>query len=196
MLALVAGADAGSHLSGLAGPVAEVSLPPEREHYVGLGGEADFVAAREAWLDEVDAIDAAAGYVQPEDDEESVVAGVEAPDYPPSPRRAGFVRARAAQWDGWRAHAFACVDAALGFSGSEGAMEYKSLDAAGLGVPALVSQDRVNRVNLTARRSRGTNRQNLAAGGNEWGASLLSSVKAGAALPPPPPSCAGRPFSL
>ncbi|AOR76862.1 hypothetical protein [Novosphingobium resinovorum] len=191
VLALVAGEAPCVDVPGMEEGAA---LPPERADYVAAAGEARFGDAREAWLDAVDAIDAAAGYVQPLDDEEAAAGDAgEAPDYPEAPVRGPFLRESGAQWDRWQARAFARVDGAL--SGGEGAapMEYKSLGG-GAGVSAL---DCVNRVNLLAPRRWGsTVRQKCMGSGNGCPAALLSSVKAGAALPPPPPSCAGRPFSF
>ncbi|MFT4055985.1 MAG: hypothetical protein QM681_15890 [Novosphingobium sp.] len=191
VLALVAGEEPCADVPGMEEGAA---LPPERADYVAAAGEARFGDAREAWLDAVDAIDAAAGYVQPLDEGEIAAEGEgEAPDYPEAPVRGPFLRESGAQWDRWQARAFARVDGAL--SGAEGAapMEYKSLGG-GAGVAAL---DRVNRVNLPAPRRWGsTAGQKCSGAGNACPAALLSGVKAGAALPPPPPSCAGRPFSL
>lgn len=190
VLALVAGEEPCADVPGME---AGAALPPERADYVAAAGEARFGDAREAWLDTVDAIDAAAGYVRPLDEGEAAAGdGAEAPDYPEAPVRGPFLRESGAQWDRWQARAFARVDGALW--GGEGAapMEYKSLEGGG-GVAAL---DRVNRVNLLALRRWGsTAGQKSSEAGNACPASLLSSVKAGAALPPPPPSCAGRPFS-
>ncbi|EZP83607.1 hypothetical protein BV97_00792 [Novosphingobium resinovorum] len=195
VLALVAGEEPCADVPGMEEGAA---LPPERADYVAAAGEARFGDAREAWLDAVDAIDAAAGYVQPLGyDEVSAGDAGEAPDYPEAPVRGPFLRESGAQWDRWQARAFARVDRAL--SGGEGAapMEYKSLEAKMEVSGGVAALDRVNRVNLLAPRRWGsTAGQKCSEAGNACPASLLSSVKAGAALPPPPPSCAGRPFSF
>jgi hypothetical protein len=67
VLALVAGEEPCADVPGMEDGTA---LPPERADYVAAAGEARFGDAREAWLDAVDAIDAAAGYVQPLDEGE------------------------------------------------------------------------------------------------------------------------------
>ncbi|PNU01999.1 hypothetical protein [Novosphingobium guangzhouense] len=169
-LALVAGEDPRADVPDARLAAGQgAALPPEREDYIAETAGAGFVAAREQWLDAVDAINAAAGYVPPLDDEDAradcggAQAGASAPDYPAPPGRSAFLQAGAARWDGWQARAFARVDDAL-FSyafvaaGNAAPMEYKSLEGVwgegpgegpgeGAGVAAM---DRVNRVNLLA----------------------------------------------
>jgi hypothetical protein len=183
MLAVVAGERAGLGADGVAAADASApgALPPARAEYLEASDGPGWIAARGAWIDAVEAIDrAVAGDT-----------GSEEPDYPPAPERADLHRASAARWDGWQSRAFARVDALLA-----GEMEYKSMDgpgAAGAGEGAGgLALDRVNRVNLTARRRRGAAGQKVSEAGNAGTPSPLSGVKAGAALPPPLPSCAGR----
>ncbi|MFS0848148.1 hypothetical protein AB3M93_01605 [Novosphingobium panipatense] len=168
---------------GAAGGERAGAMPLGRSAYVAEGDRA-FVAANEAWLDEVEAIDGAFeaehGF-EPASEDHDRRPDVPEPVYPPRPSRSVHRSARATRWDGWQARAVSRVDAELA-----GEIEYKSLE----GLP----QDRVNRVNLSVGRQRGTDRQNEAGAGNAPAVSLLFDVKAGAALPPPPPSCAGRPF--
>lgn len=179
-------------------------LPPPRAAYLEAAVDTAWIEARTAWFDEVDAIDRALA----EDEGGEEDGGAAASDYPPGPERADFHEASAARWDGWQSRAFARVDALLAAE-----VEIKSMDGLG-GVRWADSRrettgsggesgpdgagnaalDRVNRVNLSARRPIGTVCQNVSEGGNASANLMLSIVKAGAALPPPLPSCAGRHF--
>ncbi|WP_157222497.1 hypothetical protein [Novosphingobium sp. AP12] len=185
MLAVVAGERPGLGPDGLAADAQEPgALPPARADYLEASAGPGWIEVRGAWLDAVEAIDRAVA-ADPD---------AEAPDYPPAPERADLHQTSAARWDAWQSRAFARVDALLA-----GEMEYKSLGgpgAAGAGEGAgVLALDRVNRVNLTARRRRGAAGQKVMGSGNARACSPLSGVKAGAALPPPLPSCAGRHFS-
>ncbi|WP_404482223.1 hypothetical protein [Novosphingobium sp. BL-52-GroH] len=107
VLALVAGEHPGADLvdlamAGEACGEAE-SLPPGREAYVCASAGAAFDAAREAWLNATEALDAGPD-----------------PAWPRAPDPAAFRRASAGRWDAWQARAFARVDAMAG-------MEFKSL---------------------------------------------------------------------
>lgn len=127
VLALVAGEHPGADLVDLAmaGEACgeAVSLPPGRGAYVCASAGAAFDAAREAWLDATEALDAGPD-----------------PAWPRAPDPAAFRRASAGRWDAWQARAFARVDAMAG-------MEFKSLPPRS----GEVLPDGVNRVNLGRR---------------------------------------------
>jgi hypothetical protein len=142
LLALVAGERPGPDLC--APDAAPDALPPDRADYVEESARSAYVDANEAWLDTVEAIDAAF------DEEHGFVPGegigdaegaVPLPDYPSAPVFAQFQAASIARWDGWQARAFGRVDALLA-----GEIEVKSAFGAG----EFAALDCVNRVNLQA----------------------------------------------
>ena len=166
VLALVAGEAAGADLSedeafddggealreaalareGQEGPLDPLPLPPVRAAYALAEAEPAYIAAREDWLDETDALDREYEELHGWQAAEEGPKDADGPDYPPPPDFAPFHAASAARWDRWQARAFDRVDGAIG------PVEFKSLGGLGEwglgGGPEGFPLDRVNRVNL------------------------------------------------